>query len=70
MTIIFPQAIAKDGIIPFLAPFEQLSSRGEPVRALGITLTICQGAILIGKRRKHVFFSRRHFIKPHGYRNN
>ncbi len=44
------QAISKDGIIPFLAPFEPLSARGEPVRALAVTITICQIAVLIGKR--------------------
>ena len=43
------QAISKDGIIPFLSPFQQLSSRGEPVRALGLTVTICQVAVLIGE---------------------
>ena len=42
------QAISKDGIIPFLAPFQQLSSRGEPVRALGLTITLCEVAVLIG----------------------
>jgi potassium/chloride transporter 4/5/6 len=44
------QAICKDGIIPFLEPFKELSSRGEPVRALLLTLAICEGAVLIGKR--------------------
>ena len=43
------QAIAKDGIIPFLKPFEIQSAKGEPVRALGITLCICEIAVLIGK---------------------
>ncbi|XP_075215520.1 solute carrier family 12 member kcc isoform X2 [Lycorma delicatula] len=42
------QAIAKDGIIPFLAPFAVSSSRGEPTRALLLTLTICQCGILLG----------------------
>ncbi|XP_071744574.1 solute carrier family 12 member 4 isoform X6 [Lepeophtheirus salmonis] len=42
------QAIAKDGIIPFLAPFQVQSAKGEPVRALGITLLICEVAVLIG----------------------
>ncbi|XP_068218674.1 solute carrier family 12 member 4 isoform X2 [Palaemon carinicauda] len=42
------QAIAKDGIIPFLAPFAVSSARGEPLRALLITGCICQIAILIG----------------------
>ena len=44
------QAIAKDGIIPFLAPFQVQSSRGEPVRALGVTITICEIAVLIGMK--------------------
>ena len=50
------QAISKDNIIPFLAPFQVVSSRGEPVRALGITITICEVAVLIGKlsnKQKH-----------------
>ncbi|XP_018569114.1 solute carrier family 12 member 4 isoform X2 [Anoplophora glabripennis] len=42
------QAIAKDGIIPFLAPFAVSSSRGEPTRALILTLLICQCGILLG----------------------
>ncbi|KAK6642647.1 hypothetical protein RUM43_004149 [Polyplax serrata] len=42
------QAIAKDGIIPFLAPFSVSSSRGEPTRALILTLCICQCGILLG----------------------
>ncbi|KAK9498186.1 hypothetical protein O3M35_004058 [Rhynocoris fuscipes] len=42
------QAIAKDGIIPFLAPFAVSSSRGEPTRALLLTLSICQCGILLG----------------------
>lgn len=50
------QAISKDNIIPFLAPFQAVSSRGEPVRALGITITICEVAVLIGKpdKQKHL----------------
>ena len=43
------QCIAKDQIIPFLAPFEKTSSKGEPVRALALTLMISEGAVLIGK---------------------
>jgi hypothetical protein len=43
------QAIAKDGIIPFLKPFEMKAANGEPIRALGITLLICEVAVLIGK---------------------
>ncbi|XP_049826721.1 solute carrier family 12 member 4 isoform X2 [Aethina tumida] len=42
------QAIAKDGIIPFLGPFSVSSSRGEPTRALILTLLICQCGILLG----------------------
>ncbi|XP_049831713.1 solute carrier family 12 member 6 isoform X1 [Schistocerca gregaria] len=42
------QAIAKDGIIPFLAPFAVSSSRGEPTRALVLTVLICQCGILLG----------------------
>ncbi|XP_077276001.1 solute carrier family 12 member kcc isoform X7 [Temnothorax americanus] len=42
------QAIAKDGIIPFLTPFATSSSRGEPTRALMLTVLICQGGILLG----------------------
>ncbi|XP_044764689.1 solute carrier family 12 member 4 isoform X3 [Coccinella septempunctata] len=42
------QAIAKDGIIPFLTPFAVSSSRGEPTRALVLTLLICQCGILLG----------------------
>ncbi|XP_055598463.1 solute carrier family 12 member 4 isoform X2 [Uranotaenia lowii] len=42
------QAIAKDGIIPFLEPFAVSSKRGEPTRALILTLLICQSGILLG----------------------
>ncbi|XP_072743132.1 solute carrier family 12 member 6 isoform X4 [Anoplolepis gracilipes] len=42
------QAIAKDGIIPFLSPFATSSSRGEPTRALILTVLICQCGILLG----------------------
>ncbi|XP_055839309.1 solute carrier family 12 member 6 isoform X2 [Episyrphus balteatus] len=42
------QAIAKDQIIPFLAPFAVSSSRGEPTRALLLTIVICQCGILLG----------------------
>ncbi|RWS05065.1 solute carrier family 12 member 4-like protein, partial [Dinothrombium tinctorium] len=42
------QAISKDGIIPFLNPFAVIDSRGEPVRALFLTLLIAWCAILIG----------------------
>ncbi|KAK2580350.1 hypothetical protein KPH14_001246 [Odynerus spinipes] len=42
------QAIAKDSIIPFLRPFAVSSSRGEPTRALLLTVVICQCGILLG----------------------
>ncbi|XP_070491619.1 solute carrier family 12 member 4 isoform X4 [Chironomus tepperi] len=42
------QAIAKDGIIPFIQPFAVSSSRGEPTRALILTILICQCGILLG----------------------
>ncbi|XP_076054940.1 solute carrier family 12 member kcc isoform X2 [Oratosquilla oratoria] len=42
------QAIATDGIIPFLAPFAKSSARGEPLRSLLLTACICEVAILIG----------------------
>ncbi|KAK0182419.1 hypothetical protein PV327_000561 [Microctonus hyperodae] len=42
------QAIAKDEIIPFLTPFAVSSSRGEPTRALILTVIICQCGILLG----------------------
>ncbi|CAK9808493.1 Solute carrier family 12 member 6 [Anthophora plagiata] len=42
------QAIAKDSIIPFLTPFATSSSRGEPTRALVLTIIICQCGILLG----------------------
>lgn len=43
------QAIAKDGIIPFLQPFAVSSKRGEPTRALLLTICICQCGILLGE---------------------
>lgn len=42
------QAIAQDNIIPFLNPFAKIDSRGEPVRALGVTIVIAEIAVLIG----------------------
>ncbi|KAF8783120.1 Solute carrier family 12 member 4 like protein [Argiope bruennichi] len=42
------QAIARDGIIPFLNVFEYSNSRNEPTKALFLTLTICECGILIG----------------------
>ena len=44
------QAIAKDGIIPFLEPFRIQSAGGEPVRALALTVLICEVAVLMGKK--------------------
>lgn len=44
----FHKAIAKDGIIPFIQPFAVSSSRGEPTRALILTICICQCGILLG----------------------
>lgn len=44
------QAIAKDQIIPFLAPVEALTKKGEPLKALFVTVCICEVAVLIGKR--------------------
>uniref|UniRef100_T1KKM7 SLC12A transporter C-terminal domain-containing protein n=2 Tax=Tetranychus urticae TaxID=32264 RepID=T1KKM7_TETUR len=42
------QAIANDGIIPFLNRFAVMDSRGEPVRALMLTTVIAWAALLIG----------------------
>ncbi|XP_017482025.1 PREDICTED: solute carrier family 12 member 5-like [Rhagoletis zephyria] len=42
------QAIAKDGIIPFLEPLQHVNKRGEPVRAIAVSLVIAEIAILIG----------------------
>lgn len=39
---------AKDGIIPFLEPVSVSSARGEPIRALIVTLLICQCGVLLG----------------------
>ena len=41
------QAVAKDDLIPFLKPLAP-SFRGEPFRALVVTLLICWGGILLG----------------------
>jgi potassium/chloride transporter 4/5/6 len=40
------QAVAKDDLIPILAPLAK-SYRGEPVPALFLTLLICECGILI-----------------------
>lgn len=42
------QAIAADGIIPFINWFSTVDSRGEPMRALMVTLVICEAAVIIG----------------------
>jgi potassium/chloride transporter 4/5/6 len=42
------QAVAKDDVIPFLKPLAQSSSRGEPFRALLVTLILCECGILLG----------------------
>ncbi|XP_014679087.1 PREDICTED: solute carrier family 12 member 6-like, partial [Priapulus caudatus] len=41
------QAIASDGIVPFLAPFAASTSRGEPARALLLTALISELGVLI-----------------------
>ncbi|KAK6054936.1 hypothetical protein COOONC_07561, partial [Cooperia oncophora] len=41
------QAIASDDVIPFLKPFRKMDSRGEPIRAIFVTILICWMGILI-----------------------
>lgn len=41
------QAISKDGVLPILKPFEVSTKRGEPLRAILLTLAICEVGILI-----------------------
>ncbi|CAL2039991.1 unnamed protein product [Caenorhabditis brenneri] len=41
------QAIAADDVLPFLKPFRKMDSRGEPIRAILLTLAICECGILI-----------------------
>jgi len=41
------QAIAVDGVIPFLNVFAATTKNGEPVRALLLTSLICEAGILI-----------------------
>lgn len=41
------QAIAADDIVPFLRRFQKTDSRGEPILAILLTLTICECGILI-----------------------
>ncbi|ODM89739.1 Solute carrier family 12 member 6 [Orchesella cincta] len=42
------QAIARDGVIPILEPFCASSLKGEPTRALLLTLVICECGVLLG----------------------
>ena len=39
------QAIAKDQIIPFLDPLQQVNKHGEPIRAIAVSLIISEVAI-------------------------
>ena len=39
------QAIAKDSIIPFLEPIDYVNKRGEPVKAICVSLVIAECAI-------------------------
>ncbi|CAJ0601996.1 unnamed protein product [Cylicocyclus nassatus] len=41
------QAIASDDVIPFLSVFRKMDSRGEPIRAIFVTILICWLGILI-----------------------
>ena len=41
------QAIAADGVVPFLAPFAVTTKKGEPLRALILTACISEIGILI-----------------------
>ncbi|KHJ92101.1 hypothetical protein OESDEN_08019 [Oesophagostomum dentatum] len=41
------QAIASDDVIPFLTVFRKMDSRGEPIRAIFVTILICWLGILI-----------------------
>ena len=53
------QAIARDNIIPFLQPFQVSSAKGEPTRAL--LLTLCEWISLVassGFERLESFASR------------
>ena len=42
------QAISKDEVIPFLKPLAVSDSRGEPLRALLVTLVLVECGILLG----------------------
>lgn len=41
------QAIAADEVVPFLRVFQKTDGRGEPIRAIFLTLLICECGILI-----------------------
>lgn len=41
------QAISSDEVIPFLRRFKHLDSRGEPIVAILVALSICEIGILI-----------------------
>lgn len=41
------QAIAADGIVPFLRPFAVTSKKGEPIRALLLTAGIAEAGVLL-----------------------
>jgi len=41
------QAIAADGIVPFLRPFAVTSKNGEPRRALFLTIAIAEAGVLL-----------------------
>jgi amino acid permease len=44
-------------VIPFLRPFQKTDKRGEPIRAIFLTLCICWlGFILIKIIKKKIFF--------------
>lgn len=41
------QAIAADEVVPFLHFFQKTDGRGEPIRAILLTILICECGILI-----------------------
>lgn len=41
------QAIAADGIVPFLRPFAVTAKNGEPRRALFLTIAIAEAGVLL-----------------------
>lgn len=42
------QSIAKDDVIPFLAPFAKVTSKNEPFYGLILTVIIAEAGILLG----------------------